>query len=87
MPIAVPWVQPFDPSSAMRIPPCTQGGRGGVLLFVELIIKSHGRPESRRYDAEISKHMVEVIEMLTAKIGRLGRVGVRSIGSTPPGPP
>ena len=63
----------------MRVPPCTQGGLGGVLLFVELIIKSHSRPESRRYDAEISKQMVEVIEMLTAKIGRLGRVGVRSI--------
>ena len=50
-----------------------------MLLFVELIIKSHGRPESRRYDAEISKYVVEVIEMLTAKTGRLGRVAVRSI--------
>ena len=87
VPIAVPWDQLFDPSSVIQIPPCTPGGLGGVLLFFELIIKSHGRPESRRYDAEISQHMVEVIEMLTAKTGRLGRVGVRSIGNTPPGPP
>ena len=58
-----------------------------MLLFVELIIKSHGRPESRRYDAEISKHMVEVIEMLTAKIGRLGRVWSAFDMKHPPGPP
>ena len=49
-----------------------------MLPFVEITLNSHCPTEPRRYDAEIFEHMVGVIEMLTAKIGRAERVEVRS---------